>query len=407
MIVAGSLAACVTNHAALEKRPIVASGGGGAGGSSGARAQVGGAPGNGGSGGGHLDDEPPGKNALTLVNGVVDAPELVLCLTRVDSRGAVVPIDAPLGEGALAYGQSLVVSDLSDSKLANQTLELFAIAGDLSLIAGLDCEAAMALAQMEEFGVADSSGSAGQAGSAGEGGAGAGVRIAANVLSDGGVGGAAGAGGEGGATPEPRSRLRLRALPAIPSGTLNQGRSLVFVLNGCMGGSGYSGPSPEAYCGLGYDEHQPTIAALLVSLSRPYAGDHVGMQVVNASLANGRIQVASRPPSSSLSQGSDLSITGNVLEGQVAPRPANVSSSASDYGIQHRYVLEVSSSDNAPFRESWSDVLAQSGFKGLTDGTTYALVFSGPESDLEGVPGLWNAPLLTLIAADPESPAAQ
>jgi len=38
----------------------------------------------------------------------------------------------------------------------------------------------------------------------------------------------------------------------------------------------------------------------------------------------------------------------------------------------------------------------------LVDGSTYAVVFSGPESDLVGVDGLWNAPALTVIAAAPE-----
>src|SRR6187402_2251444 len=103
-----ALAACVTNHDALERRPEAGAGGLAAAGRAGAPTQLGGNGGDGVAGNGHPDDEPPGTNLLTVVNGVVDAPELLWCWATVDAEGEVTPFGEPSGDGPLAYAHSLV-----------------------------------------------------------------------------------------------------------------------------------------------------------------------------------------------------------------------------------------------------------------------------------------------------------
>src|SRR6186713_3684297 len=94
LVCAGAFVACVTNHEALEKKPA-GRGGSDAGGASAAGGrpnQLGGFGGEAANAGGHADDEPPGESVLTIVNGVVDAPSVALCLAKVDADGNVIPL---------------------------------------------------------------------------------------------------------------------------------------------------------------------------------------------------------------------------------------------------------------------------------------------------------------------------
>ena len=393
----GSFAACVTNHEALEKKPDVGGGGagrGGASGVSGSHGQLGGSGGDAASSGGHADDEPPGTSLLTIVNGVVDAPRVALCLAKVDTDANVVPFGDPLTEAPLDYAHSVVLHDVAGADLAEDTLQPFVIAGELELIAGMDCAAAIELAQNEEAATVAQAVSVAQAG-AGAGGDGSTGDGGASGESAGGSAGAAGAG-----PVAVRSRLRARGLPAISAGTLTQGRSLALVANGCMGGATYSDANAVSYCGDGYSERTPSLSAVLVSLSRQHSFDHVGLQVVHASLANSEIQVRVKPPFPS--QESGFSIAGQLTQGQVAPRPASVVNTAFDLGSDRSYRVEVSAGGEALFSESWATVLENGGLTALANATTYALVLSGPRGDLKAVSDLWNAPALTVIAVDPQ-----
>jgi len=424
LLVGGSLASCVTNHATLEKRPDSARGGGGSGGSGGMPQHA--AGGGEMSSGGRTDEEPRGASVLTIVNGVVDAPSVVLCWARVDPEQGAVPFGEPLSDAPLEYGASWVVRDVPGVDLSVDTLEPIAIAGDLDSIAGLDCATAIARATAEEqsaggaqtaksgapgapgaagaVGASEGSASAaGAGGRAGEGGAG--VAEGGAGVAEGGAPGAAGSSGDfagaGGAGPGAvRAPLRVRGLPAVPAGTLNAGQSLVYVANGCLGGATYRGPKQELYCGAGYSERSPTVSAILVSLSRQVSVGHVGMQLVHGSLANGHVTLHSHSRLSA--DDSVLSIASNVAPGQVAPHPATLQGDVFSYGSARKFVLELWSESSAPYAESWQNALARGGLAELVDGSTYAVVFSGPESDLVGVDGLWNAPALTVIAAAPE-----
>ena len=398
------LVSCVTNHEQLEKRPT---GGGGAGGSigasAGARNLMGGA-GSGSSamgGAGHADDEPPGRSVLTFVNGIVDAPEIALCWGKLDASAEVIPFGEPLLTPALEYGHSLVLQEITGADWAEDSLQPIVIAGDLDSIAGLDCREALALAEAEEgIGGGAGLGEGGAAGSSGAAGASGASHLTASFdrLGEGGF--AEAEAGAGGAPSEARPRLRSRGLPVIVAGTLNLGRSFALIANGCLGGAGFSAPGAEAYCGEGYGARQPTASAMLVSLSRRVAPGFVGMQVVNASLANSSISLRTQPPAPSQETG--VAFGYDVALGQVSPRPASIANTVMDYGSALSYSVEVRASSDSLWSESWAAALTRGGLDELSNGVGYALVFNGPQADSEPVPGTWNGPALTVIASDPE-----
>jgi hypothetical protein len=385
---AGAFVACMTDHSALEKMPTENNGAG-----SGGVSSTGGSPALAGTGsgdaavGGHPDDEAPGTSVLTVVHGVVDAPGLELCFAKVASDGTVTPFGQPLSDAPLAYGHNLVLHAVSGADLASDVLQPFLIAGQLDLVSGLDCAAALALARSTEA-AANPTPESGAAGAA-----------------DGGAGGttgdlgAAAAGGEAGAPPEVQSPLRARGLPAIPAGTLNGGRSYLLVATGCMGGAAFDAPSSEDYCGAGYSEHTPTVSAILVALSRLTSVNLVGMQVVHASLATGTVSLTS--DGGVQSGAMPISIVTNLLEGELLPRPASVLYTASEYGSALGYSLVVSSQNTTLLIEPWLNALASGGVAALANGSTYALVLLGPRADLKSATAFWNAPAITVVPADP------
>jgi hypothetical protein len=388
LIVAGSLAGCVTDHDALQKKPSVGSsaGAGGAPAAAGAPTIIGGSDGEAASGG-HADDEPPGKNVLTIVNGVVDAPSVVLFFAKLDPSGGATPFGEPLTAKPFAYGQNLVLADVTGAKVATDTLEPLLIAGQLDLIAGLSCEDAVARAQDEEANAIDENTRASEAAQAGAGG-------------EGGSADAIGAGGEGGVPSyEVRSRLRLGNLPAIPAGTLSAGRSILYVATGCIGGSTYDAAKSDEYCGAGYTEQQPTLSGVLVSLSRRVQFGDTGMQFVHASLATPPADVSSHPPFPSTDSG--IQIATAVALGQASPHSALLTHSAFDYGSARSYTVQISAQDTAVSNEAWVDVLARGGLKALEDSNTYALVLLGPRADHLKATPLWNPSAVTVIPVDP------
>jgi hypothetical protein len=392
----------------------------------------GGSGGDGANGGGHADDEPPGDSVLTIVNGIVDAPSVAVCLAKVDSDGSVTPHRSPLTDAPLEYGQSLVLHEVDDIDFESDGVQPFVIAGELERISGLDCNEAINLARSEEA-RSDSAGEGGAGNEPGQGGAagdssGGGTSSGGGGTSSGGGGTSSGGGGtssgggdtssgggslggggsdaheggSGGASTGPtpvRAALRVRGLPAISAGTLNAGRSLVFVANGCIGGATYSGKAAEQYCGADYTSREPTVSAILVSLSRRVSTDNVALQVVHASLANAQVDLRARPPFPSTATGVAIA---SAKPGQVAPRPASIQNPVFDLGSARKFQVSVESNSSVLYAQPWSSVLSQGSLSELENGKGYALVFNGPRADLPAVPNLWNAPTLTAIAVDPE-----
>jgi len=394
-ICACALVACVTNHAALEKKPSVPGGGAaGAGGSAG-RAPVGGG-GNGGNGGtaGHSDYEPPGDSALTVVNGIEDAPSVLVCFAKSADGADPKPFGHPLGGDALTFGAGLAVATVPGLAAASEALEPIVIAGDLEQLNGLDCAHAVALATSVEAslsGEPGAGGAGGEAGVSGNGASGAPIALADSV---------ADAGAAGAAANAPKSSLRVRALPIIPAGTLNAGQSYLLVFDGCMGGSGFTAFDAEKYCGAGFSSFQPTLSSVFVPLSRKMTDLYVGMQVVQASRATGAVDIYSR---SSL-PGANLGITiaTGVVPGQLAPRPALVGHASSEYTGDPAESVQAWADGVSLLTDPWTDVLARGGLSDLSDGSTYALVLVGPRANLgPSKATFWNQPAFTIVPTSP------
>lgn len=335
--------------------------------------------------GGRVSQEPPGENVLSVLHGVVDAPRIAVCFAKGQT------LDAPaLGEprpsGGLAYGASLVLHEIAGIDWTKDVLSTWVIAGDLSLIEGLDCQQAIALAKREMESATDAS----------------------EPNEAGGAGGAAGAsgggaGGEGGTFSAEPPRLRAARLPFVPAGTLAVGRSSLLVADGCIGGFAYQSRRGESACGAGYSKTNSTLSAALVQLSRRSTPFRLGLQVVHASEATAAVGVSSAPPDGSTSF---VVIAGSVERGSVAPPTPELSYDTDTYGVNRDFRVEVSQNGTSLFAEPWSDILSRAGLTALKDGSSYALVLLGPRFGASLTRNqLWNPSRIVLVTADPDAPA--
>lgn len=380
----GSLAAltaspaCTTNHDALARRPPAggSGGSGGAGGSSGF--------GNGGFGntgneaqGGRVnpDDEQPGDDVLTLVNGVVDAPSVRLCFARLEEDGQSAElIGSPLPE--LPYAGSKVLTELEGFSFADDAIQPWVLAGDLSRIEELDCAAAVELARELE------------------------AEVTPQPEPDG-AGGAGGATVEGEASPAAElvaPALRARPLAALPAGTVAIGRSILMVLSGCLGGAAYDDAYASSACGDDYAPDAPTVQPLVMKLSRDLRFDKVGLQGVHGALAIGSADLRVSGDSGRTA----LVFAGSLSFGAIAPRPADTRFTALEVGASDpRFGLQAIGGDAAVLhQEAWPSLLAAAGIAELSAGRSYTAVLVGPRPR-QLQTGWWNKPALALVDNDP------
>ncbi|MFZ5892579.1 MAG: hypothetical protein ACOY0T_16090 [Myxococcota bacterium] len=339
--------------------------------------------------GGRAPDESPGENVLSVVHGVVDAGPSLFCFAKGDAADAPL-LGVPAPEGGLSYAKSWVVRAVEGVDFAADALSTWIISGDLSLVAGLDCEQAVAVARSEEAAAPPSaSGAGGAPGAGGAGGAGG-----ANGSED-------AAAGEGGGPASEPPRLRAGRLPTVPAGTLSVGRSALLVANGCIGGEAFDSRLAPNACGAGYSGKAPSLSAVLVQMSRRTSPFRLGLQVVHASLASPKLSVISAP-----TEANDAlrGIAFDVELGEILPRVPDLSADAASYGVNGSdWRLEMSSGSATVYAEPWSSVLRNAGFTSLSDGETFALVIVGPGL---GLPlsrhELWNPSRVVLLPTDPK-----
>jgi hypothetical protein len=390
---------CTTDHEALARQPKPSSGGGGSAGAlAGAAAGGVGNTGNVSSQGGRVnpDDEPLGDDVLTIVNGVVDAPSVALCFARLTADGEGTElVGSPLPE--LPYGAHTILTGLEGISFADDTLVPWALAGDLALVDGLDCAAAVELAAEEEAKVTPSRESGGEGGAGGDGagaqGGSSGTETAA--------GGAAGAGGAA-AEPEPLEPpvLRARALPAIAAGSMATGRSVLMVLAGCLGGAAYTDVLEQAACGDDYSPSSPSVQPLVVKMSRKVGFDKVGLQGVQASPA-----LAAPIDLRVAADGVPLLLfASGVSLGGIEPRPADLRFGVAELGpSQSAYGLQAARDGGVLFEQPWPRILAASGIEELEPFRNYTAVLLGPDPLLVE-PGFWNESAFALVDSDPTRP---
>jgi hypothetical protein len=393
LLVSLAMAGCTTNHDSLARRPA-----GGEGGSSGSGGSGGsfttGNTGNVPSGGRqNPDDEPLGADVLTLVNGVVDADAVRVCFARLsEDQQTSELVGEPLP--VLAYARSAVLTELGGLDVVADAIQPWVLAGDLSLIEGLDCQESVAIARDLEAKVTPVAepGAGGAPGAEADGGAGG---VGAN-------GAAAGEGGAGGEPEDPgpvleQPALRARPIAALPPGSLLTGRSLLMVLSGCLGGAYYRDATQAKVCGAGYAPDEPSITPVLVKLSRGLAIGKVGLQAVQASLALGGIDVKAGGGGGSI----PLTFASDVGFGSIAPRPADTRFTPAELGVGTLDKgLEAEGREGVLLRQSWLAVRNVSGIQSIADTRSYTAVLVGPDP-LVIKRGWWNDATFTLIDNDP------
>jgi hypothetical protein len=371
--------ACTTNHDALAKQPKAGSAGGGSGGGSGAATggfgNTAAVPSQGGRP--NPDFEAAGDDVLTIVNGVIDAPSVELCFARLADNGESGElVGAPLP--ALSYAASTVLTEVEGFSFADDAIVPWVLAGELSLVDGLDCHDAVALAVSEEAKVTPPEPNAGSGGEAG-------------------VAGVGGAGGEP-AIPLELPTLRARPLAAIPAGTVNIGRSILMVLTGCMGGAAFEDSVDTSACGDAYTPSTPTLQPLVVKLSRTPGFDKVGLQAVQAAPAvDGTVDVRASGESGVVS----LTFASSVSFGAIEPRPADVRFSPDELGVSRNdFGLQAVGDSGVLFQEAWPDIREASGLGEIEAHRNYTAVLLGPDPLLLKQ-GWWNGSAFSLVENDP------
>jgi hypothetical protein len=370
-------------------------------GSGGASASVsGGAATTGGS-----PSRPSGPGVLTLLHGVVDAEQSLVCFL-VDQGKGFAPIGQPAPEGGLGYGESLVIQELDGVDFTSDAVEPVLITGELELVQGLDCADAIELAAREQAAgeAASEGGAGGEAGAAGAGGAGgthavtseSGGAAGADPPSDARAFDFAGAGGEGGAAPYvPPPRLRVGRLPSVPPGTV-VGDSFLLVAEGCIGGRAFGGKHATDACGDAYSTRAPTLSASFVTLSRETSESALGVQFVHAAMAVGRVELDAAAPGST-----PITIASAVRFGAIAPREGSVNYDVALYRMD-TVGASVSARDASgpSYDESWASILGRASVTPLQNGENVALVLVGPALDLTAS-GFWNPPAIALVRSNP------
>jgi hypothetical protein len=374
----GAGSGCTTNHDALARMPEAGTSSGG-GGSSGFGAGGVGNTGDMPSQGGRVnpDNEPPGDDVLTIVNGIVDAPSVALCFAHADANGEPGElVGSPLSE--LAYAASTVLTELEGLSFADDAVVPWAIVGDLSKIEGQSCADAVALALEEE------------------------AKVTPPDMPEG--AGGQGSGGEGGATAAEHRQffvmppLRARVLGALPAGTVAIGRSILMVLTGCVGGIAYSDELATSACGDDYTPSTPTAQAVVVKLSREIGFDKVGLQAVHAALAvSDSVDVRAAGDDGMVS----LTFASDVAFGGIEPRPADVRFSPTELGVDlGDYGVQAADDGGIILEQSWQTLFESSGIGALQPLRSYTAVMIGP-NPLLIAEGWWNPATFALVDNDP------
>lgn len=389
LLALGAANGCTTNHDALARQPNKA--GSSAGGSAGAAGFGTGAFGNTGnqpSGGRpNPDDESKGDDVLTIVNGVVDAPSVRLCFARLSADGETQDfVGSPMPE--LAYAASTVLTQLDGLSFVDDVIQPWVISGELSRLKSLDCAAAVALAESEEAKVTPPEFPPPVVGAAGQGGAGGEGAAPADTA----------AGGAGATEPLEFPTLRARPVAALPAGTVHIGRSILLVLTGCSGGAAYTDRVETSVCGDAYTPATPTLAPIIVKLSRVVGIGRVGLQAVHGSQATASLDVRASGDSGAVS----LVFASSVSFGSIEPRPADTRFTPFELGVENfNYGLQaIDASGGVAYQEAWSDILTASGLPSIQASRSYTAVFLGPDPLLIKE-GWWNKSAFALIDNDP------
>jgi hypothetical protein len=378
-----TVTACGRNHDGLalkDRSTGGAAGSGGLGGSGGSGGRGRGGSGTGGvatGGAGGKYVEPPGRSVTTFFHGIVDAERIVFCFARHDEADPVL-VGNPRPSGGLAYAASFSTETLRGIDLETEPVLPYAIAGELALVADMNCEQAVETARDEM------------------------AAMNAPPLGAGGASGGGGESGAGGAAEPPRPpRLRVATLPQIPAGALADGYSSLYVARGCLGGPAFTHGLETDACGENYEPSEPTASAVLVTLSRITGFGKLVFQALHASLASPTLAVSSAPPDTAVQP--TIPIVYDLRRGALSPRIPSAILSIFDSGVnQPGWSVRASNEGTVLVSELWPDVLDRAGLDALEEARGYTLVVVGPRGNLGANNGFWNEAAIGVIDNDPE-----
>lgn len=300
--------------------------------------------------------EPPGPTRVTVVNGVNDYDAIRICFLPYPAGDpAAKPWPAPAS--GLPFAHALVL-DLAVDIPENVDVRPTILAGDLSKIAGMTCEQAMALA--------------------GNGGAG---------------------GGDAGA-PGP---IVAAALAVLPAPIFTSEKSLLLAPIGCMGGPGHEGGNATLACGLSYTPTTPTVDLLAVGMSRITEASHLALQVVNASVALQASDIGITPL---IQDATNHPLATALLTGGIEPKPPFTKLTVNELGSLGDVAIKtfvpgqgtMFPTSNTPLGEAFQNgsVAASQ----LKDGSGYVLVAVGSYPNIPAG-AFWHKLTYSLIRANP------
>lgn len=310
---------------------------GGAGGSAGQ--DVGGAGGGaGGNGGGVV--EPTGETKATVVNGVVDADAVRVCLVPYPDGSSAPPWPE---DDVLAFGRGLPVAPFEDWWPAGEDLELRVLTGELDATLGMTCD----------------------------------------ELS-------------------PSETLTISSAGVLPASVRDSGRSLLLALYGCVGGAEHVANSQEMACGEGYEPSLPTLGLAAGGMSRIVVEGRIGIQLLQASA--GTPPTSSVRARAGLEAATSLYVANDWSLGAIVPYPPFAVYSLAGLGTSTEAQIEtyLQGSDQPANVTTFAQAFEGSSLSlaDLAEGINYVFIARGASAQL-GPGEWWHDYGLTVVLADP------
>lgn len=245
--------------------------------------------------------EPNGPTKLTLVNGVVDTDAVNVCLVPYPDPASSTTEPWPNTTDGLPFAHALHADNIEGMVPANSDVEVYVLTGDLQQASGKNC----------------------------------------SQLID-----------------TPPTALSVRSLGVLPASAFEEPKSILLVLNGCIGGATHTGPLETAACGANYTPTQATVSLIAGFMSRINDAETVSLQFVHAVAGMAAASVHLTP---GLGNATPVPVLNGWTLGAIAPFPPYQQLAQSSLGIADSTVLELypNSEAEALAPISWSTAFQQ------------------------------------------------
>lgn len=292
------------------------------------------------------EPEEPLPFALTLVNGMPDAPAIRLCFVPV-VEGVEEPLSLPPlpdDDSGLGFGRRLALASLPGISFGSTALRPYVISGDLSRAKGVTC-----------------------------------AKLLATQI-------------EG---------VHLTALPILPAVTFSEGRSALLVTTGCVGGDeGHIAEGQSLVCGADYAPDSPTASLVVVPLSRSAPDSHLGLQAAHAFTFSRPVTFEIIPAEGFAS----VTVTPSAQPGTISPKLPLLYDEPTFTAMASQAIAEVREVEgSSPLgRVSLGEAIGSGGLapSEIRAGRNYTLVAVGPSPQVEKGPW-WEGFTMLLIENDP------